>query len=223
MLVQYSGREQLGPHVWEYSFTPERAVDFTPGQYVDVHLPGVTGDRRGASRVFTLTSLPSDDTLRFAVKHPRPQSLYKQTLQTLQPGSVARIDDAMGDVVLPKSPYVPLTFVAGGLGIASFVSILRSLERSGQKRTLRLLYALRRPEDRLYGELLDRFPFAAKKEYISPERLTVATIVQNTAQDGLVYLSGSERFVEGLRADLQANGVPHEHIIFDFFDGYSDL
>lgn len=222
MIVKFERRVQLTPDVWEYYFVPERPLGYVSGQYVDVHLPNVS-DPRGPSRVFTLTSLPDEPFLSFAAKFSAPLTPYKLALQNLQPGDAAHIDDAMGDVILPKNPSIPLIFVAGGLGIASFVSILRSLQQGDETRSITLLYALRTAQDDAYPELLKEFTFANKHVFICPNRLIVDDITQIVTEDSLIYLSGSQRFVEGLRTSLQANGIDHEQIIFDFFDGYSEL
>lgn len=226
MRVFFEKRYELAPNVWHYFFTAERPVDYIPGQYVDFRIPHGSPDSRGMSRTFTLTSLPSEKQLSFAVKFEEPPSTYKQALQALQPGEEVTITDAMGDVVLPKSSSVPLTFVAGGLGIASFVSILRWLTAQNEHRDITLLYAVRDPQILLFQDVVDSYPFPIGLKIFSPEtpRLSAETIAKQAAKDGLIYISGSEKFVESLRHGLENDyDMPHEQIIFDFFDGYHDL
>ena len=223
MHVSFERREELAPTIWQYYFRPVRPYDYTPGQYADFHLPEVIGDRRGASRVFTLTSIPTDSWLSFAAKFELPMTPYKHGLQNLQPGDSVRIDDAMGDVVLPKHPSIPLVFIAGGLGIASLVSILRELERTQETRAIDLFYARRLEADNPYKQLIERFPLKSFRSYVNPERLNVSDVLPRITAASQVYISGSERFVENLRKELETNGVQHEQIVFDFFDGYSEL
>ena len=223
MKVVFERRLELVPTVWEYSFRPERRVDYIPGQYVDVHLHDVPNDPRGLSRTFTLTSLPSDELLSFVVKIPEPHTAYKQALTELRPGDEAKIDDAMGDLVLPKSPAVPLIFVAGGIGMASFTAMLKELERQHDKRTVHLFYSLRGPYDDAFNTQVDSFPFASKRRFFRPERLGANDIVSIADDDSLIYLSGSENFVQGLRDQLHVLGFSHSRIVFDFYDGYADL
>jgi ferredoxin-NADP reductase len=59
--------------------------------------------------------------------------------------------------------------------------------------------------------------------FVAPDRLQASQVVENQLEDTQYYLSGSERFVEGLRADLTALSVPHEQIVFDYYDGYVEL
>ncbi len=223
MVVKFERREELAPAVWQYFFTPERTLDYIPGQYIDLHVLRAVDDERGPTRTFTLTSLPNEKEISFTAAFPEPGSVYKRALRRLQPWEELRTGDAMGDVVLPKDPSVPLIFVAGGLGIASFVSILRSLEASQEKRQIDLFYGRRTEADNPYDSLLERFPFTSKQCTVSPTRLNAKDIAHQSSPQSLVYISGSQKFVETMRTELIEHGVGREHIIFDFFDGYTDL
>lgn len=223
MQMQFLGKKRVTGSVWQYDFTPERPLDYIPGQYVAVHLPQVENDARGKSRTFSLTSLPSERLLSFVSYYPEPATPYKQILQSLRPGDMGTVDDAMGDVILPKLPTVPLLFIAGGIGMASYVSMLRELQRTNETRHIDLLYALRHPEDDAFADLVDSFPFASKQRFVRPERLHLRNVRPLVAPDTLIYLSGSQDFVESLRAGLRENGTPNSRVIFDFFDGYADL
>jgi ferredoxin-NADP reductase len=223
MQVFFERRQEVAPGIWQYWFRPERPVDFVPGQYVDLQLTGVIGDPRGASRVFSFTSLPSDPSVSFVLKHFELQTPYKHRLQALQPDDTATINDAMGDLVLPKSPAVPLVFVAGGIGIASFASMLQDLLARREERQIFFFYALRSRREQIFRDLTDGYPLALKSIAIAPNRLTGQEIVDSTPPDAQIYLSGSQKFVEGLRTDLAGLDIAHEQIVFDYFDGYAEL
>lgn len=220
MKIWFERRVELAPSIWEYSFRPERSVDFIPGQYADFHMLTPLHDPRGQSRVFSFTSLPSDELVSFVVKFVAPLSPYKQALQALQPDDELRLDDAMGDLVLPKSPQIPLVFVAGGIGIASFVSMLSKLLKDKEEREIYLFYALRNRNEQIFRDITDAYPLALKTIAIAPHRLSAEEITSSVPSDSYLYLSGSQRFVEGLRANLLTQGVAHEQIAFDYFDGY---
>ncbi|MEO6514013.1 MAG: FAD-dependent oxidoreductase [Candidatus Saccharimonadales bacterium] len=222
MQVFYESRRELAPTIWEYSFRPERRVDFVPGQYVNLGLEAVTNDQRGKSRTLTIVSLPDEPSLRFIVKHPENQSIYKQRLADLLPGTAASITDAMGDVILPKLTSIPLVFVAGGIGFASFISILQYLEKTGETRKITLLYGRRNKYELLYPELVKRFPFTARQLYITPQRLTPQDILSAAHDDAVVFISGGEKFVEDLTSQLRIAGLGSERMVFDFFDGYTE-
>lgn len=223
MQVFFEQRQELAPGIWQYDFRPERMPDFVPGQYVDLRLDGVAGDPRGSARTFSMISMPTDPSISFLLKHFELQSPYKHVLQALQPGDAANITDAMGDLVLPKDPAMPLVFVAGGIGIASFTAMLRQLIAKREERHISLFYALRSQREQVFTDLIKAYPLALYQKVIAPNRLTAQEIIDSTPPDSFIYLSGSERFVEGLRADLVALGIPHERLVFDYFDGYIEL
>lgn len=223
MQVFFERRAELAPGIWEYSFRPERSVDFVPGQYVDLHLTGIKADPRGATRTFSLTSLPSDVSIGFITKHFGLETPYKHTLQQLAENDAAHIDDAMGDLVLPKSKDVPLVFVAGGIGIASYASMLKDLLERREERSIFLFYTLRSRREQLFRELTDAYPLALKQIVLAPNRLSAQEIKDTTPPDALIYLSGSQSFVENLQVEFESLGTPRSQIVFDYYDGYSEL
>ncbi|HSX06880.1 MAG TPA: FAD-dependent oxidoreductase [Candidatus Saccharimonadia bacterium] len=223
MKVFFERRTELAPGIWQYFFKPERPVDFIPGQYASLQLLNVTNDPRGGSRTFSFTSLPAEPLISFVLKHFELQTPYKHCLQALQVGDEARLGDAMGDLVLPKNPDTPLVFVAGGIGIASFVGMLQELLAVQEERQVFLFYGLRSRREQIFREITSVYPLALSSVAISPNRITAQEVVDSTPPDALVYLSGSQRFVEDLRSDLGALGTQHERIIFDYFDGYTEL
>jgi len=223
MQVFFERRTELAPGIWQYDFRPERSVDFVPGQYASLQLDGVTGDPRGSSRTFSFTSLPGEPFISFVLKHFELQTPYKQRLQSLQTGNAARLGDAMGDLVLPKNPAVPLIFVAGGIGIASFVSMLKTLLLDREERQIFFFYSLRSRQEQLFREITNAYPLALSTLAISPNYITAQEIVDSIPPDALIYLSGSQQFVEGLRGGLNTLGIPHDRIVFDYFDGYTEL
>ncbi len=213
----------LAPGIWQYFFRSEEPLDFVPGQYASLHLPGVMHDPRGSARTFSLTSLPGTSCLSFVVKHFDLQTPYKHRLQALHPNEPARLDHAMGDLVLPKHAGTPLVFVAGGIGIASFISMFQKLIEQREERPIFLYYSLRSSREHIFRNITDSYPLQLKQVILAPNRLRAQEIKDTTPPNALIYLSGSQRFVEGIHADLTRLGTPHEHIIFDYFDGYTQL
>lgn len=223
MKVFFEKREELAPAIWQYYFRPERTPDFVAGQYVDLQLKNVTDDPRGATRTFTLTSLPSDPSISFVLKHFELQSPYKHVLQTLEPGTGASIGDAMGDLVLPKSSDLPLVFIAGGIGIASFISMLDLLIQQREQRSIYFFYALRSRREQIFRQATEGYPLELKQLIFAPNELSAQEVVDSTPPDALVYISGSQKFVETMRTGLEALGTHRSNTVFDYYDGYAEL
>jgi len=220
--AQFISKVHLSSDIWEFRFTRPNGFDYIPGQYAAFAFQEPLHDARGQSRVMSLTSRPTDGYIAFVTRVSLQPSPFKARLANILPGKEILLDAALGDLILPRSVATPLVFVAGGIGIASYVSMLQEIEKTGQSRTVHMLYALRAHEEKLFGGLLDRFPFTSYETFVSPNRLSAETILRSADNepDALYYLSGTERFVEGLRADLLTSGLNDTQIVFDYFTGY---
>lgn len=218
--VTFVRKQLIGPNIWEFYFSPVRPIDYIPGQYVHLSLPDVT-DTRGHARTFTLTSLPGDPELSFAVKFPDLHSAYKTRLLSLKPGDRADISQAMGDLVLPRDVRRQLVFVAGGLGIASFVSIMKQLTHEHSPRDITLLYG-HKPDEGLYAEVTSKCPDLKIREFISPNHMGIRDVV-DTDPSTVYFISGGEAFTMHIRNQLLEASIPPTNIAYDYFDGYASV
>lgn len=224
MEVSFLGKREVVPNVWEFRFQPETAVEYVAGQYARFTFPfGVTDPRGKQHRTFTLTSHPSESELRFITRLEEPCSTYKHHLRQLKPGDTMLIDEPHGDAILPRLATTPLVFVAQGIALASYISMLVERERSELSRYITLVWVRRGEDDRLEKLIPGEVPGLTRIDIHYPERLTAKDVLQHTAQSSLIYLSGSQNFVESLGADLEAAAVHRERIIYDYYEGYKDL
>lgn len=223
MQVFFKERSEITPSIWEYVFETERPLDFEPGQYVDLLLNNVRDDARGNKRTFSITSQPNQPRFTFVVKHFALQSPYKQKLQTLQTDDNATITDSMGDLILPKSLDIPLVFIAGGLGIASYASMLEYLLNAKQERQIFLYYRLRAQRERLFAKLTSAYPLQFSQTILAPNEIQATEILATSPPGSIYYLSGSQGFVETLRTDMEKIGIERSQIIFDYYEGYTEI
>ena len=131
----------LTPTTTEFSFRPERPVRFTPGQYLELHLPpdrprtrrrqaAGKGDGKGIRRVFSLTSAPGPALLTIGVGTAEPLSIGQAL--AAGPGSPAtssRATTVGGDFVLPRTPATPVLLIAAGIGITPYLAQLAGRRR----------------------------------------------------------------------------------------------
>lgn len=135
-------RAFITPTVQELTFRTKSRLRFLPGQYLELDVPHRRPDARGTRREFSIVSAPGDlPTLRIAYKdgdqkHP---SSYKRALAAAQPGATLAVTGTWGDFLLPKGD-VPVLMVAAGIGVTPFVSQLRQLQVTGEKRDIVLVY-----------------------------------------------------------------------------------
>lgn len=242
MQAQYISRtpENDSGTIASFFFKPAQKYRFTAGQYADITIPHPHPDNRGQTRTMTFSSSPSSDLLRITTRvGNEDMSSYKQALLKLKKGDQVGITDAMGDMILPLDADIPLIFVAGGVGIASYAGIFEWLIERQERRTISLFYAVRNPEDIIFQEQIAAYqsitpllqamytsrgdvPLSLKSA-VCPARLTTDKIAASIQDNSQIYLSGTEHMVEQFRRELQQQyGVAHYRIVFDYFDGYTD-
>jgi ferredoxin-NADP reductase len=216
-------------------FSPARAVQYTAGQFIQMLLQHDKPDDRGDKRWFTLSSSPTDAplisiTTKFAKTN---SSSFKSTLHALKPGDEVEITDPMGDFVLPKDKSIPLVFVAGGIGITPFHSIIKDLKDTAEHRSIQFLYALHDKNEQVFDELLSGYGLnqytliyqetndpKAEKGNLSGARIIELT---GSVENKLIYVSGPEGMVEALQGGLQEIEVPKSQLVGDYFPNYSSI
>jgi ferredoxin-NADP reductase len=218
-----------------FYFKPERPVRYTAGQYTELHLPHKNPDDRGTKRWFTLSSPPEQEFLTITTKYAGEDksSSFKKALFHLEPGVELDMADPMGDFVLPKLIQTPLIFVAGGIGITPFHSILGWLAGTGEQRPIKLLYGVRNEDEIIFQETFDKAGIEPTIVVGEPSdawggergRITAELILglEKPSDDTLVYVSGPEPMVQGLAKDLHKAGLTKHQIVSDEFPNYAAI
>ena len=136
-----TSRRLIADGAYEMSFELSEPIQFEPGQYAWVILPELAyPDHRGNRRPFSIISTPSDaKNIRFLTRVHSPTSGYKKTLLEMPLGSRVQISAPFGSHTLPQDGKAAV-LVAGGVGISSFLSILRGMEESGAWRDITLIF-----------------------------------------------------------------------------------
>jgi ferredoxin-NADP reductase len=217
-----------------FCFTPERPVHYTAGQYAEWTLAHPHPDNRGMKRWFTISSSPTEEHVSLTTKlNPEKSSSFKKALFTLQPGDEILVSDPMGDFVLPKLIQTPLVFVAGGIGITPFRSMLAWLADTKETRPIKLLYGVRNEDEIIFQEIFHKTgiePIIVVSEP-SPAwggergRLSAELILGlgQPTEDTLVYASGPEPMVRQLAKDLVKAGLNRSQVVTDEFPNYSAI
>ncbi len=116
-----SQQESQGTH--SFLFETSEALNFQAGQYLQLTLPHGDVDDRGDTRWFTISSAPHERLLRITTRIARPSSSFKHALTGLAPGALAQAEGPAGDFTY-RDEARPAVFIAGGIGITPFRSIL---------------------------------------------------------------------------------------------------
>ena len=210
-------------------------VEFHPGQYFWVTLPD-TGhqDERGLRRHITVVTSPNErGVLGFATR--LRDTAFKRTLRDLPVGTTVDAEAPKGSFALPDDTSRPLVFIAGGIGITVFRSMLRYIREEQLPYRVTLVYSNRDVESTPFLDELREL------ERELPDFQLVLTMTQDTGWDGetrkidgdfltdhidgdldrYTYLvAGPPGMTEGVQDALREAGVSDDHVVAEGFSGY---
>ena len=119
------GRTEVAEGTMAFQFEKPTNFVFKAGQYIDLTLSGSQpqlGPSDGMTHTFSIASSPSDKDL--VVTTRMRNTVFKRTISTLPIGSRAKVEGPMGSFTLHNNTSRPAVFLAGGIGIALFLSML---------------------------------------------------------------------------------------------------
>mgnify|MGYP003666669611 CR=1 FL=1 len=132
-----------------------------PGQYLTLVLR-VPGQDRPAIRCYSLSHDPQPSGYEVTIKETRqadgaPGLVSSYVQSGLAPGDVVDVLAPRGSFTVdPARPPGPLVFLAGGVGITPFMSMLEALARARTRVPVHLYYGVRRASEHLFRERLAR-------------------------------------------------------------------
>lgn len=235
LLLTLKEKIQLSPDEWDFVFTPDEKLNFTPGQYMEWTLPPEKMDNRGNRRYFTLASAPTEGNVRLGVKYYDKPSTFKQKLLNLNLGDKVLAADLSGEFILHKDPNRKYVFIAGGIGVTPYRSIVKSLLDTNQKRDIVLVYFDKTEPELVYRDLFSEAQqkFGMKSVYAISENVPANWQGKVGHVDGAVilaeipdfkeryfYISGSHAVVVAMEKVIAGLGVPRTQIKTDFFPGF---
>ena len=230
-------RVEVAEGTMAFHFEKPSQFDFLAGQSADVTLfnPPET-DSEGNTRTFSLASSPFENHLMFATR--MRDTAFKRSLKKVPLGTDVKIDSPMGSLTLHKNSVKPAVFLAGGIGITPFVSIVRQADHDRLPHKMYLFYSNRRPEDAPFLEALQ----ALEKSNPNYRLICTMTAMPQSQKDwkgetGLInqemlsrhlpqlkgpiyYIAGPLAMVGGIRKMLVGAGADEDDIRTEEFGGY---
>ena len=238
LILHLKDRIQISPNSYDFVFPLNRKLAFTPGQYMEWTLDHTDPDLRGNRRYFTLASSPTEPDLRIGVRFvdPSRSSTYKQAMLEMKPDDQIMVGQLIGDFTLPRNLNQPLVFIAGGIGITPYRSMIKYLLDTHQRRPITLFYGALTVNSFAYKDVFDqaerelgiRTVYIAEKAdqtqpgwtgligLIKPQM--ILTYAPNYKQSTF-YISGPHVMVNSVNDMLQKIGIPSRQIKMDFFAG----
>jgi len=215
-------KEHLIDNVWAFRFKPNGPFSWTAGQYVRVELPHDNPDEEGTKRWFTNSAAPYEGIMQISTRVTG--STFKQALSKLEPGDELQLIEAPEGDFTWQDSELPIVFVAGGIGVTPFHSILKQRVHDGLPLNVTLIYGSRTP-DVPFKDELEQWQAAdpnLQLQYIVGAPLTAESLAKAvpTLNQSLVYVSGPEPMVQALSKDLMEHGLAEAQLKRDEFPNY---
>jgi ferredoxin-NADP reductase len=210
-------------------------VDFRPGQYFFVTLldPPYEDDKGPRRHISVVTSPTERGVLGLCTR--LRETAFKRSLAELPLGAEVEVEPPKGKFVLPEDTSRPYVFVAGGIGITVFRSMLRYVEDESLPYRITLVYSNRNVAETAFLEELREL------ERRNPDFQLVLTMTDDPGWDGesrridadffrdylgeqlndVTYLvAGPPGMVGAMKEALAEAGVAEEHVIAENYSGY---
>lgn len=210
-------------------------LDYRPGQYFWVELLDPPyDDEKGARRHFTAVTSPSERGVVGFCTRLR-ESAFKRSLAELQVGAEVDVEPPKGSFVLPEATEGPLVFVAGGIGITPFRSMLRYIADEQLPHRVTLVYSNRDRDSAAFLEELEEIEgggtalrlvatMTEDESWPGESRRVDAAFLRDQLGEGLdgasFMVAGPPGFSKAVTAELEQAGVDPERIASDSFSGY---
>ena len=223
--------QPIAPKTWELVVEPKKGhtIDFSAGQFVWLnigHSPFSLYENP-----FSVASAPArTDHLAFVIKEVGD---FTRSIGRIAQGTVAYVDGPHGNLTLDGRKAAGIALIAGGVGVAPLLSILRQLRQERDQRPIVLLYGNRVPEQIVYIEELCELQkeLDLHTEYVVREppaewrgrtgvvdaECVNAVFGRSDAASWLYFVCGPLPMIESVEHALRAIGVPGAQIISERF------
>ncbi|MEO6983589.1 MAG: FAD-dependent oxidoreductase [Edaphobacter sp.] len=235
--AKLKSHEDVAEGTRSFHFEKPASFIFTPGQFIDIDLLNPTEtDGEGNTRGFSVSSAPHEDTITVTTR--LRDTAFKRVLKTMPVGTDVQIEGPFGNLRLHNDVKRTAVFLAGGIGITPFRSIVMDAAHRKLPHHIFLFFSNHRPEDAPFLEELQ----ALEKENPNYRLIPTMTKIEKskTAWNGergfidkvmlekylkdaaspIYYIAGPPAMVGGLHTMLQKAGVDDDDIRLEEFEGY---
>jgi ferredoxin-NADP reductase len=215
-------------------FEVEGYPDFRPGAYFWVELPDRGHeDEKGLRRHISLVTSPTDRPLVGLATRLR-DSAFKRTLAELEVGDEIVVEEPKGSFLLPEDTSADYVFVAGGIGITVFRSMLRYIADRDLPYTVTLCYSNRDRESAAFLEELEELErrieglrvvltFTEDEGWEGESRRIDAAMLEDHVgelDEKHFLVAGPPAMTEAVVDALHAAGVAEDRVLAGKFSGY---
>jgi len=210
--------KQYGDDVREYTLKLEKYNYFDPGTFLQLSLTEPKANRWPDSRNFSIASYANDkNTIRLIIK--RVGFYTAKIFEFLNEGSICYVKYSFGDFLLPYFDKTgSIICIAGGTGIAPFISFAEYLKQKGESSRLHLYYSARNQQQLIALDAIrqlinsDQLHISLTREQCETYqngRIVVDDILKNSGDVGAshFYICGGETFTNHYKTELSNAGA----------------
>ncbi|HYA20491.1 MAG TPA: FAD-dependent oxidoreductase [Burkholderiales bacterium] len=222
------------------AFTFERPSDFnfTAGQFLTVIVPNPPfSDAKGNRRTFSIAS-PPQELAHLEIATRMTDSALKRSLAELPLSTPVELFGPAGSFVLHKASSMPAVFIAGGIGITPFRSMINDAFARHLTHQITLVYSNRNLEGAAFhDEFLRAAEAHTKFKYIPTmteankshrqwsglRRIVDAHFLREHIGDIMApvfYIAGPPGMVTGINKAVIEAGAEPARVRSEKFDGY---
>jgi predicted ferric reductase len=221
----------IGSRTWELVIRPDGhpGLTYEAGQFVWLNVGSSPFSLR--ENPFSISSAPASGArLEFIIKELGD---FTRTIGQIKPGTRAHIDGPHGNLVLAGRNEPGIVLIAGGVGIAPLLGILRQLRLEGDKRPTSLIYGNRVVEQIVYPDELEALgrdhgthvihvlsepqPGWTGHVGLVDAKLIQSVFAEPEMKQRLFVLCGPSAMMEAVEDTLIGLGVPANQILAERF------
>jgi ferredoxin-NADP reductase len=230
-------KELVAEGTMAFHFTKPEGFEYKAGQNADYTLiDPVETDPEGNKRTFSFVSSPEDTEIIWTTR--MRDTAFKRVMKNMPEGTELEIEGPYGDMTLHNRSERPAVFLAGGIGITPFHSMVKDATEKQLPHKIFLFYSNRRPEDTAFLQELINFqeknpnykfigtmtnmdkssqPWDGEQGYIT------AAMIKKYVGDlngPIYYIAGPPSMLSSLHKILNEAGVNDDDIRREEFSGY---
>ncbi|MES2953726.1 MAG: FAD-dependent oxidoreductase [Patescibacteria group bacterium] len=218
-------RDTIAENTTQFTFETPPDFSFKAGQAVDLTLENMSyTDDAGATRTFSISSSPNHKG-EITIATRNSSSAWKRTMFEAPMGQKISYTNPTGQFNLPRKPEEHLIFVAGGIGITPFMSLVRYATEEKRFDKITLIYSNKSEATAVY--LAELRALAAEnpnltliENYGSLTSEIITKAAQADPLPKLYYIAGPIGMVGMAHKTVQETGVDDNDILIEEFAGY---
>jgi len=214
--LKYTDKKHEAGNVWSFFFEPQEPIAWRAGQSIRLELPRAT---YGADeKRFSISAAPFEKIIRITTR--LSGSSFKKSLSKLKQNQMIDAFSVEGDFLWEQKPKI---FIAAGIGITPFRSMLIQAKHEKKPIDTVLIYGSSDPEPVFKVELQELSDHSPSYRFLFiSRRVSPADVLSvNNWQQHLVYISGPEPMVNETASKLIAAGLAESQLKLDLFTGYN--